>query len=169
MEVVTHHIHTRTLGWAACASRTAVNPSLGAAGKTSLFFTLRETHADQPLGPDCGALYGRARVRMTHYSHHTDAGRHEEVDPVMTVAPFTRANAIDTNRGHRAQITRRTTRHNRHGRAAGERDREAVFRIVKNRTFLPKAPGTDPRRSEKCPGITINRSPRVLFRSCVSS
>jgi hypothetical protein len=112
MEVVTHHIHTRTLGWSACASRTAVNPSLGAAGKTSLFFTLREAHADQPLGPDCGALYGRARVRMTYYSHHTDAGRHEEVDPVMAVAPLTRANAIDTNRGHRAQTTGRTLRCN---------------------------------------------------------
>jgi len=42
--------------------------------------------------------------------------------------------------------------------APDEHDREAGFRIVKNRKFLPKAPGTDLRRSEKCLTIMISRA-----------
>jgi hypothetical protein len=76
---------------------------------------------------------------------------------------------VAMHRTHHAQTTWRTMRYNRHGRAWGERDREAVFRIVKNRTFLPKAPGTDLRRSEKCLAIMIGRSSHALFRSGVSS
>jgi CoA-transferase family III len=96
MEVVTNIApHTRTMGWSACASRTAVNPSLGAAGKTCnamrsciaasqgspslanplvacdepLFFTLRETHTDQPLGPDCRAVFSHSEYqRRANYA-----------------------------------------------------------------------------------------------------
>jgi hypothetical protein len=71
---------------------------------------------------------------------------------------------LGTNRTHRTTTAWHSTRGNRGERAAGERGREPDFRIVKNRKFLPKAPGTDSRRSEKWLVVTINRSFAALSR-----
>jgi hypothetical protein len=65
---------------------------------------------------------------------------------------------------YHAPTTKRATAVNKYRRAPDERDRESVFRIVKNRKFLPKAPWTDSRRSEKRLANTIGRTLRALFR-----
>jgi hypothetical protein len=76
---------------------------------------------------------------------------------------------LDQHRAYHARITWRTTRHKRAGSAPGERDRETGFRIVKNRRFFPKAPGTDLRRSERRLAITLDLTFRTLSRVGVSS
>jgi hypothetical protein len=71
-------------------------------------------------------------------------------------------------RAHHARAACRTRRHNHDGGEPRECYREAGFRIVKNRRFLPKAPGTDSRRSEKWLAITLALVLPALSRLDVS-
>jgi hypothetical protein len=133
--------------------RTAVNPSMEAAGKTSLFCTLRNLSFDHVATVQTTRDVCTPATTSSATAHRGHALQRE----------------FDARRARHASSTWRASRHNQFGREPSERDREADFRIVKNRRFLPKAPGTDLRRSEKCLAITIDRTFRAVICRKVAS
>jgi len=143
------------LGLLACVSPAAVNPSLGAARKTSCFSRPSKRKLSDPRG---GALSMTGLDSST-----TETARATPVPPTMSTAtgPGTRA--------HLVAVTSLVAPTRRIDPTAGDRCTsgglheglvQGVFQGVKNRTFFSQPPWTDLRRPEKRLVLTP-RSPRA--------